>query len=271
MRRGSWRTRATLLEGAGFGQIETPIFEDTELFVRTVGEATDIVRKEMYTFTDRSGPLADAAAGGHGAGLPRLHRARHAQASAAGEALVHGADVPLRGAAGRAATASTARSAPRRSAPTTPRSTRELIDLLGAPLRAPRPARRAAAPDQHRRRRDARASTRASCATSCSPRRLRRRAARPDRDQPDARLRLGRARDRGRHRSGAEDARPALDRGPRALRRGAAAARRGRRSTTSSTRGWCAGSTTTRARCSSSAPTRSAPRAASAAAAATTG
>src|SRR2546430_2467195 len=43
-----------LVEGAGFGQIETPIFEDSELFVRTVGEATDIVRKEMYTFRDRS-------------------------------------------------------------------------------------------------------------------------------------------------------------------------------------------------------------------------
>jgi histidyl-tRNA synthetase len=44
-----------LLEGAGFGQIDTPIFEDTELFARTVGEATDIVRKEMYTFTDQGG------------------------------------------------------------------------------------------------------------------------------------------------------------------------------------------------------------------------
>src|SRR6476659_6057131 len=43
-----------LLEGSGFGEIDTPIFEDTELFARTVGEATDIVRKEMYTFTDRS-------------------------------------------------------------------------------------------------------------------------------------------------------------------------------------------------------------------------
>jgi histidyl-tRNA synthetase len=43
-----------LLEGAGFSEIETPIFEETELFVRTVGEATDIVRKEMYTFHDRS-------------------------------------------------------------------------------------------------------------------------------------------------------------------------------------------------------------------------
>src|SRR5213592_4630669 len=44
-----------LVEGAGFGQIETPVFEDSELFVRTVGEATDIVRKEMYSFDDRSG------------------------------------------------------------------------------------------------------------------------------------------------------------------------------------------------------------------------
>jgi histidyl-tRNA synthetase len=43
-----------LLEGTGFGEIETPVFEDTELFARTVGEATDIVRKEMYTFVDRS-------------------------------------------------------------------------------------------------------------------------------------------------------------------------------------------------------------------------
>src|ERR671924_430434 len=43
-----------LAEGAGFGQIDTPVFEDSELFVRTVGEATDIVSKEMYSFEDRS-------------------------------------------------------------------------------------------------------------------------------------------------------------------------------------------------------------------------
>ncbi len=48
------------------------------------------------------GPLAHAAAGGNGSRLPRLRRARHAQAPAAGEALVRGADVPLRGAAVRA-------------------------------------------------------------------------------------------------------------------------------------------------------------------------
>ena len=44
---------ANVVEGAGYGQIETPVFEETDLFVRGVGEATDIVRKEMYTFTDR--------------------------------------------------------------------------------------------------------------------------------------------------------------------------------------------------------------------------
>ncbi len=41
-----------LLEGAGYERIETPVFEATELFARGVGESTDIVRKEMFTFTD---------------------------------------------------------------------------------------------------------------------------------------------------------------------------------------------------------------------------
>lgn len=38
---------------AGYGYIELPVFEDTSLFVRGVGESTDVVSKEMYTFTDR--------------------------------------------------------------------------------------------------------------------------------------------------------------------------------------------------------------------------
>lgn len=37
----------------GFGEIRTPVFEHTELFARTGGDATDVVSKEMYTFTDR--------------------------------------------------------------------------------------------------------------------------------------------------------------------------------------------------------------------------
>jgi len=39
----------------GFGEIVTPIFEFTEVFARTLGETSDVVTKEMYTFTDRSG------------------------------------------------------------------------------------------------------------------------------------------------------------------------------------------------------------------------
>ncbi len=45
----------SLLEGAGYERIETPAFEATELFARGVGESTDIVRKEMFTFEDASG------------------------------------------------------------------------------------------------------------------------------------------------------------------------------------------------------------------------
>ncbi|MEC8958553.1 MAG: histidine--tRNA ligase [Chloroflexota bacterium] len=39
----------------GFGRIDTPTFEDSNLFIRSVGEGTDIVEKEMYTFDDRGG------------------------------------------------------------------------------------------------------------------------------------------------------------------------------------------------------------------------
>ena len=39
----------------GYGEIRTPMFEQTEVFVRTLGETTDVVDKEMYTFDDRGG------------------------------------------------------------------------------------------------------------------------------------------------------------------------------------------------------------------------
>ncbi len=44
---------AEAFERAGYGRIETPVFEDTELFARGVGGSTDIVRKEMFTFSDQ--------------------------------------------------------------------------------------------------------------------------------------------------------------------------------------------------------------------------
>lgn len=45
------RTARAVFARYGFGEIRTPIFEDTQLFSRGVGEETDIVSKEMYTFT----------------------------------------------------------------------------------------------------------------------------------------------------------------------------------------------------------------------------
>jgi histidyl-tRNA synthetase len=49
------RTAQGILERAGYARIETPIFESTELFARGVGESTDVVQKEMYTFDDGGG------------------------------------------------------------------------------------------------------------------------------------------------------------------------------------------------------------------------
>jgi histidyl-tRNA synthetase len=50
-----YETAAGILERAGYGHVETPVFEETELFSRGIGEATDIVRKEMFTFEDLGG------------------------------------------------------------------------------------------------------------------------------------------------------------------------------------------------------------------------
>jgi len=52
-----WHVVATMAEQAalyGWRRVQTPGFEDTGLFARTAGEASDVVNKEMYTFADRS-------------------------------------------------------------------------------------------------------------------------------------------------------------------------------------------------------------------------
>ena len=46
-------TFRAVAERYGFGEIATPIFEFTDVFRRTLGETSDVVNKEMYTFTDR--------------------------------------------------------------------------------------------------------------------------------------------------------------------------------------------------------------------------
>jgi histidyl-tRNA synthetase len=48
-------TAVQIFERAGFGQVVTPTFEETALFARTSGDASDVVSKEMYSFTDRGG------------------------------------------------------------------------------------------------------------------------------------------------------------------------------------------------------------------------
>lgn len=48
-------TARAVLDGYGFEEIRTPLLERTELFVRSIGGATDIVEKEMYSFPDRDG------------------------------------------------------------------------------------------------------------------------------------------------------------------------------------------------------------------------
>src|SRR5207247_9250133 len=61
------RIAREVFDSYGYEEIRLPIFERTELFARSIGEATDIVQKEMYTFEDRGGDSvtlrAEAAAG----------------------------------------------------------------------------------------------------------------------------------------------------------------------------------------------------------------
>src|SRR5271156_4136547 len=52
-------TARTVFARYGFGEIRTPIFESTELFARGVGEETDIVSKEMFTWEDRGRAESD--------------------------------------------------------------------------------------------------------------------------------------------------------------------------------------------------------------------
>ncbi len=54
-RRELYRRAGATLGRYGYRPFETPVFEDTDLFARGVGESTDIVRKEMFTFEDRGG------------------------------------------------------------------------------------------------------------------------------------------------------------------------------------------------------------------------
>ena len=85
----------------GLQQIDTPIFEETSLFVRGVGEGTDIVDKEMYSFQDKGGDEITLRPE-FTAGVMRayIEHGMHVL-PAAGQALFHRPDLPLRAPAGR--------------------------------------------------------------------------------------------------------------------------------------------------------------------------
>ena len=258
----------------GYRRIDTPVFEDTELFARTSGEGSDIVTKEMYTFTDRgdrsltlrpeaTAPIVRAYLE-HG-----LHREPQPQKLYTIETIYRYGrpqkgrfreywqlDVEAIGSDDPACDAEVI----------------QLYDALLGRLGIDRVPPRAEL--DRRRRVPARVPRGAPAALA---RRARRRARRGDARaggaQPAARARQHRREAAGRAggaAAGAGDRRLALRRVPRALRRGAPLPRRVRRPRTSSCRRSCAGSTTTRARPGSSSARRAARSRRSPAAAATT-
>ena len=264
-----WRSRRQLY---GWRRIQTPGFEDTALFARTAGEASDVVHKEMYTFTDRSdrsltlrpegtAPIARAYVE-HG-----LHREPQPV-----KALHDRADVPLRRAAAAAATASTGSSRSRRSARPGPTIDAEVIEFY-VELLGRLGVTRVGAPAQLDRRRELPARVRrAAERVARRPRRRARRGRAPQaRDEPAAGLRRQEPRrcarrSRTRRRSASRSATPAAS-----TSRASGGSSTCSASRTCSTRRSCAGSTTTRARPSSSSGPRRTPTRRSAAAAATTG
>src|SRR5271170_5688331 len=63
----------------GFREVRTPYLEPTPLFVRTIGEATDVVEKEMYSFTHHDEPLTLRPEGTAGAARAFVQHQIHNQ------------------------------------------------------------------------------------------------------------------------------------------------------------------------------------------------
>ena len=84
-----------ICETFGIGEIRTPAFEFTELFARGVGETTDIVQKEMYTFTDDGDRSLDTSSGGNVRCSACIYRAWNAQPRTAHKAVLYFPDLPL--------------------------------------------------------------------------------------------------------------------------------------------------------------------------------
>ena len=95
------RVAREVFRAYNYHEIRTPILEETQLFARGVGEETDIVTKEMYTFAGSRRFLAHPAPGEHRLRHARLHRAPPGSASRHAEALLHRPHVPPRASAKR--------------------------------------------------------------------------------------------------------------------------------------------------------------------------
>ena len=63
----------------GFSEIRTPVFEHTELFERSVGDTTDVVEKQMYTFTDKGGRSITLRPEGTAGAVRAMLEKRHVQ------------------------------------------------------------------------------------------------------------------------------------------------------------------------------------------------
>ena len=126
----------TAARRAGYADIELPIFEDTALFARGVGESTDVVSKEMYTFADRGDRSVTLRPEGTAGVMRAVDRARPRPRPAAGQALLRGPVLPLRASRRPAATGSCSRSASRRSVSTTPTLDAEVIAVADAGFRS---------------------------------------------------------------------------------------------------------------------------------------
>ncbi len=106
-----------------YQEIRTPIFEETALFARGVGEDTDIVGKEMYTWEDRDGSSLTLRPEATASVMRAYIEHRLDQIPGVKKYLLHRSDVPPRAPAERAASASSFRSARRPSARNRPWST----------------------------------------------------------------------------------------------------------------------------------------------------
>ena len=84
----------------GYQEIRTPIFESTELFVRGVGDTTDIVEKEMYTFNDKADRSITLRPEGTAPVVRAILQNRLARRRERLETLLQRANVPLRTTAG---------------------------------------------------------------------------------------------------------------------------------------------------------------------------